>query len=164
MISRLVASTLFVACVSSVTVACSSSDPAPSGSSGPGGGPTACESDTRKDVYVAGLSRAATDVTVKLVDAKPAPLVKGSNELMVQVLDAGGKPVDGATLTFTPFMPDHGHGSSAKPEITPMGSDGKYQIKNIWLPMAGLWKLTFGVTTPGAAAPQDVSFSFCLDG
>lgn len=144
--------------------ACSSSDPAPPPSSSGGPGATACEKDTRKDTFTSGLSKSAGDVTVKLMDAKPAPLVKGANELVVQIVDGAGKTVDGATITLTSVMPDHGHGTSAKPEITPMGSNGTYAVKNVWLPMAGLWTLTFGVTLPGGSAPRDVTFSFCLDG
>jgi hypothetical protein len=59
-------------------------------------------------------------------------------------------------------MPDHGHGSSVKPAVTPKGG-GTYDVTNVYLPMPGLWRLTVTVQMPNAA-PQDAAFSFCIDG
>lgn len=134
-----------------------------SSSSGSSGSLTACQKDTRKDTYAASLSKAGPTFTVRLLDAVPAPPVKGTNAFTVQVVDAAGKPVDGATLTLVPFMPDHGHGSAVTPVVKALGADGKYTVEKVYLAMAGLWELRFNVTAPGAA-PSDVTFSFCLDG
>lgn len=147
---------------SSFVFACSSSDDGgSSGSSGQAGG-GACAQDTRKDVYTAGISKPADALVVRIVDATPAPPAKGMNAMTIQVADGAGKPVDGATLTLTPFMPDHGHGSAATPVVTAKG-DGKYAVEKIYLPMAGLWTLTVKVEIAGAA-PAQTTFSFCLDG
>lgn len=127
-----------------------------------GGAATACEKDTRKDVYTAGVSKQASALSVKILDAKPGPPQKGTNGMMLQIADPAGKAIDGATVTVTPFMPDHGHGSAVTPVVTPM-SGGKYDVSKVYLPMAGLWRLTVTVQMPGAA-PQEVAFQFCVDG
>jgi hypothetical protein len=123
---------------------------------------TACSTDTRKDVYAAGMTKPAGPLTVKLVDSDPGPPIKGTNTMTVEVTDASGAPVDGAKLTVTPFMPDHGHGSSVVPTVTPSGG-GKYVVANVYFVMAGLWRVTFSVQS-GTAPEADAIFNFCLDG
>jgi hypothetical protein len=124
----------------------------------------ACAADNRKDIYTAGLSKptATGGLSITLMEATPAPPQKQSNALVLQVIDAAGKPVDGATLSVTPFMPDHGHGSSVKPTVMPMGG-GVYDVSNVYLPMPGLWRLTVTVQMPNVAA-EDAAFQFCIDG
>lgn len=124
----------------------------------------ACAADNRKDIYTAGLSKqtGAGGLSIKLMEATPAPPQKQSNALVLQVVDAAGKPVDGATVSVTPFMPDHGHGSSVKPTVMPMGG-GVYDVSNVYLPMPGLWRLTVTVQMPNVAA-DDAAFQFCIDG
>jgi len=146
-----------------VTACSSSDDGGSSGTSGTSGTTGACATDTRKDIYTAGLAKQTSGaLSVKLMEATPAPPAKQSNALTFQLTDAAGKPVDDATLSVTPFMPDHGHGSSVKPTITPKGG-GTYDVANVYLPMPGLWRLTVTVQLPNVAA-QDVAFSFCIDG
>ena len=142
--------------------ACSTNDggsePGPSGST-----TSACAQDTRKDVYTAGLSKqTAAALSVKIMSATPAPPAKLSNELSLQLLDASGQPLEGATLSVVPFMPDHGHGSAVKPTVTPKGG-GVYDVTKLYYPMPGLWRVTVTIQLPNAV-PQDVAFSFCIDG
>src|SRR5687767_14054395 len=75
----------------------------------------ACANDTRKDVYAAGLTKQSSGLSVRIMDATPAPPHKGTNALKLQVLDGNGKGVTGAILRITPFMPDHGHTSAVTP-------------------------------------------------
>lgn len=124
---------------------------------------SACAQDTRKDVYAVGLTKkTAASLSVKIMGATPAPPAKLTNELSLQLLDAGGQPLDGATLSVVPFMPDHGHGSAVKPTVTARGG-GLYDITNLYYPMPGLWRVTVTVQLPSMAA-QDVAFAFCIDG
>ena len=139
------------------------SDEAGSSSGTSGSGATACERDARKDAYASGLAKTGASFTVKILDAQPAPPTKGTNVLTLQVMDAAGAPVNGASVTVVPFMPDHGHGSAVMPVVTALGADGKYTVEKLYLAMAGLWELRVNVTAPGAA-PSDVTFAFCLDG
>lgn len=146
-----------------VLAACSSDESSSSSSSSSSGTPqTACQKDTRKDIYTAGMTKKASTVSVQIVDATPSPPAKLMNTMNVKVTDAAGNPVDGATISVTPYMPDHAHGSSVTPVVTPKGG-GLYAIEKLYYPMAGLWQVTLTVTTPGAS-PQDVVFNFCLDG
>jgi len=149
---------LFIA----TTAGCSGDD---EGSQNTSGAPpaTACAADARKDIYTAGLSKPAGDLSVKLVESRPGPPTKGANAMTLEILDAGARPVDGATITVTPWMPDHAHGSGAKPVVTPMGG-GKYEVENVYLAMAGLWQIKIAVQPPGGGPLQETMFQFCLDG
>jgi hypothetical protein len=159
---RFAARPLVPSLVLALLLAACSSSTGDGGTSG-SGTTSACATDDRKDIYTAGLAKQTSGaLSVKLMDASPAPPAKQSNTLTFVVTDAAGKPVDGATVSITPFMPDHGHGSSVKPTVTPMGG-GTYDAKNVYLPMPGLWRLTVTVQMPDVAA-QDVAFSFCIDG
>ena len=61
-------------------------------------------------------------------------------------------------------MPDHGHGPSVIPQVTPMASQqGTYQVEDIDLFMAGIWANTFTVT-PSSGTPESAVFTFCVDG
>jgi hypothetical protein len=143
---------------------CSSSDSGSSNASGAttSATQTACSTDTRKDVYVAGMTKPAGSLTVKLLESDPGPPIKGTNNMTVEVTDAAGAPVAGAKMTVTPFMPDHGHGSSVVPTVTDSGG-GKYVVSNVYFVMAGLWRVTFSVVV-GTAPEADAIFNFCLDG
>ena len=142
--------------------ACSSGGgDAPNGSSG--SPPSACAQDNRKDIYIAGLAKqTAGSLSVKIMEATPAPPAKLTNAMTLQVVDAAGLPVEGASLSVVPFMPDHGHGSAIKPTVTPKGG-GVYAVTNLYYPMPGLWRVTVTIQMPNIAA-QDVAFSFCIDG
>jgi YtkA-like len=144
--------------------ACGSGDGGGDGASGStGSAPSACAQDNRKDVYTAGLSKkTASELSVKIMESTPAPPAKLTNAMTLQLLDAGGLPLDGATLSVLPFMPDHGHGSAVTPTVTPKGG-GVYAVANLYFPMPGLWRVTVTVQLPDTA-PQDVAFSFCIDG
>ena len=136
-----------------------------SGASSGSGAASVCASDPRAEAYAVGLEGKAADGAVKIrfVDAMPAPPSKGNNTWTVQVLNGADQPINGATIELTAFMPDHGHGSSTKPTVTPMGSDGTYQLALVNLFMPGIWQITFKVTPPQGMADA-VVFTFCIDG
>ncbi|MBX3209427.1 MAG: FixH family protein [Labilithrix sp.] len=143
-----------------LSAACSGDDDGDSGAPPPA---TGCAADDRKDIYTAGLSKPAGALSVKLVDATPGPPIKGTNAMTIEVLDAGGQPVDGATVTVTPWMPDHAHGSAVKPVVTGLGG-GKYTVEKVYLAMAGLWQIKIAVQPAGGGPLQEATFQFCLDG
>jgi hypothetical protein len=119
--------------------------------------------DARADVSGPGLTKMtqAGTFTVKLSALDPVSPAIGTNVWTLDVTDAAGKPVEGATFTIKPWMPDHGHGTQIVASATPMGVPGEYQIKPLYLFMAGLWQITFTVQA-GTAAADTVVFSICL--
>ncbi len=140
--------------------ACSDSDD----DGGSGATPaTGCAADGRKDIYAAGLTKPAGTFTVKLVEATPGPPIKGTNAMTLELLDAEGRPVDDATVTVTPWMPDHAHGSAVKPEVTSLGG-GRYSVEKVYLAMAGLWEIKVSVQPAAGGVLQEATFQFCLDG
>ena len=122
-----------------------------------------CAEETRADEFVLGLTKAGAQsrLEFKLVSSDPAPPARGDNTMIIQLstMAAPIQPVSGATMSVTPFMPDHKHGSGKTVTITPMTEAGQYKLEpvNLWMP--GLWEVTVRVT--GATADEAV-FRFCL--
>jgi hypothetical protein len=148
--------------------ACGSGGGTTGGSGGTGGQTTqtsVCSSDPRAEAYAVGLAQKSMDgtVTVTFVSAEPAPPAKGGNTFTVDITDAMGKPIDGATVAVKPFMPDHGHGASVTPTVSPRSQAGRYDVTNVELFMPGIWEITFTITATGGA-PEPVKFTFCVDG
>ena len=125
-----------------------------------------CATETRADTFVVGLEKPgeAGKLDFKLLEATPAPPARGDNTWKVQVnsMAAGvaGNPVGGATMTVTPFMPDHAHGTPIQVIVTPMTTTGDYQLSpvNMWMP--GLWETTMQVQAGGVS--DTVVYRFCI--
>jgi hypothetical protein len=124
-----------------------------------------CAAESRDDEFVVGLEKLgqAGKLRFKLLSATPAPPARGDNTWVLQLTAVGGgtpgAPVTGATMTVTPFMPDHQHGSPKTTAIQPMAEAGHYQLApvNMWMP--GLWETTINVS---GADGDRVAFAFCL--
>jgi hypothetical protein len=107
-----------------------------------------------------------------MVEGPPAV---GTNTWTLKLLDQSGAPITNATFPpgtiapwpaawpvgVYPYMPKHGHGSSAWPMIT-NNMDGTYTIDNVYLFMAGLWQININVKA-GTQADSTV-FGFCVQG
>ena len=124
-----------------------------------------CAEETRADAYAAGMEKQGDKglIRVRLVAGEPAPPAKGENAWTLQITDAAGAPVDGATIVVTPRMPDHGHGSAKTPVVTAGGAAGEYEVTAIDLAMAGFWTVAVEVTT-AAGESDTVTFGFCVEG
>lgn len=148
-----------------VCAACGTSDSGatPAADAGASDATFTCDQDPRVAAYAAGMGVASDSgaLHVTLIAADPAPPVKGPNTWKVRLTDAAGQPVSGASVDVKPFMPDHGHGSSTKPTVTP-GADGAYDVTGLVLFMPGVWRVTFAVT--GASPADAASFFFCVPG
>jgi len=124
-----------------------------------------CATETRADSFAVGLDKhgAAAALDFKLMQADPAPPARGDNiwQLQVSAMSGGtvGATVAGATLTATPFMPDHAHGTPIQVVITDKGG-GMYQLSpvNLWMP--GLWETT--ITATSASGSDQAVFRFCI--
>ncbi|MCA9671965.1 MAG: FixH family protein [Myxococcales bacterium] len=100
-------------------------------------------------VFAPGLSFATTDglFTVTFRSASPAPPARGDNAWTVALSDASGAALGGATLTITPTMPTHGHGTSPPRFSAVAGSeDGVYDIPPMDLFMPGPWRNLFTIS------------------
>jgi hypothetical protein len=124
-----------------------------------------CMNEPQVDVYQPNLTKTSADGTLQvvLVSADPIPPAQGTNTWTIRVEDATGTPLQGATITVTPFMPEHGHGTSVVPVVT-ANADASYTVSSLYLFMAGLWRVTFTVTPEDAASPASVAFFFCVQG
>lgn len=125
----------------------------------------ACIAAGRGETYAVGLTHtgATGALTFKLMSATPAPPGFNDNTWVVELSAAGsgsGTPVTGATITVTPFMPDHQHGTGIKAKVEAMATPGQYKIApiNLWMP--GYWEITLDVQ---AGSVHDSSvFKFCI--
>lgn len=122
-----------------------------------------CAAETTDDEFVVGLAKVGESqrYEFKLMAADPAPPSRGDNAwtLQLSTMAAPATPVAGATLTVTPFMPAHEHGSGKTVEVTPLTEAGQYRLSpvNLWMP--GVWETTIRVT---GAEPDRAVFRFCI--
>src|SRR5689334_11535282 len=104
--------------------ACGSSGTGPSDAAIPitgSDGAIGCLNDRRADTYAANLTKTGTSglFTFTLAESMPAPPAKGTNTWTLKLADGAGHAVTGATFKVTPYMPDHGHGTSVVPQASP---------------------------------------------
>jgi hypothetical protein len=127
----------------------------------------ACEAAGRGDLYRAGLEHPgiAGKLDFKLMSADPAPPGRNFNTWVIQVnaMSAGvvGAPADHATLTVTPWMPDHQHGAGAYTvQVQAMPDAGQYKLTqiNTWMP--GYWEITIDAEANGVH--DSVVYRFCI--
>lgn len=145
--------------VSALVVGCSSNStgtdtptPAPTTTDTSTTPTVSCENDPRVDTYVANIEKTSpSGMRVTLVSSDPAPPIRGTNNWVLRVENA---PSD---ITVTPFMPDHGHGTSVKPTLESTGA-GSWNIKNLYFFMPGVWRITVSSGTDSA------QFFFCVAG
>lgn len=138
------------------------------GESGSGGvdaddAPVNCAEVTGVDTFTVGLDKTGDGnvLDFKIMQATPAPPARNDNAWVVQLnAISGGAPVDGATISVTPFMPAHQHGAGKTVKIMPMPTAGQYNLSpiNLWMP--GVWETTIDVTS--AAGSDKVVFKFCI--
>jgi YtkA-like protein len=125
-----------------------------------------CATETRAVPYTADLSRPSLsgNSTVILMKIVPATLTKGLNDWTVKILDASGAPEGGLTIKAVAWMPDHGHGPSVQPVVTPVnGQSGVYLATPVDFFMAGYWEVTF-TWQPATGAQESAVFPICIPG
>ncbi len=124
-----------------------------------------CSTIMGTDTFVVGLEHqgAAGLIDFKMMSAMPAPPARDDNtwiiELDTMTNGVVGNPIDGATMTATPFMPSHQHGTPKQVVITPTGTTGQYQLSpvNMWMP--GVWETTIKVSAPQS---DTAVYKFCI--
>lgn len=110
------------------------------------------------DEYMDGITKAsdAGAFTVSLT-SDPSPPIKGVNTWTLMITDGGGAGVEGGTITVTPWMPAHGHGSNSEAVVTADGG-GQYTVTPVDLHMAGVWDTTIAIDD--GMAMDEVHFVF----
>lgn len=125
-----------------------------------------CELEERDDEYVAGMEKVGAEgMTFRLVSSDPAPPSRYDNTWVIEIVDDTGAAVDDGDVEVTPFMPDHGHGTSIPAVITPDPDvDGRYLVEPVNMFMPGLWEVTIRATPAGGTAVDRDSavFTFCI--
>lgn len=121
-----------------------------------------CEGDPRVDVYTANLMKKSASGAYRIVLAKadPGPPAIGVNAWTIRAEDAAGTATPSATLRVLPFMPDHGHGTSVKAQISSL-PDGAFSVTPLYFFMGGVWRVEFN---PAAGDADPVDFYFCVPG
>jgi hypothetical protein len=149
--------------------ACSgdSSDPDAAAKSGDLQGTVSCEQDPRVDAYQ-GLAKAGDlgVLSFRLAQVEPAPPAKGNNTFHLDITDASGTPVEGA-LKVDLKMPDHGHGTSVKPNVSFDPATNEWTLEPLYLFMPGVWRIQLeaydGAAITGAPLDRTALF-FCIEG
>ncbi|MBV8762098.1 MAG: FixH family protein [Deltaproteobacteria bacterium] len=124
-----------------------------------------CSTVMGADTFTTDLHHAGTAgmINFKMTSATPAPPARDDNTWIIELdsMASGvvGNPIAGATMTATPFMPSHQHGTPKQVVITPMSTAGQYQLApvNMWMP--GVWETTIKVTSPQT---DSAVFRFCI--
>lgn len=68
--------------------------------------------------------------------------------------DEARTPVEGALVTMSCFMPEHGHGMLREPRSDELG-EGKYRVNGFLLHMDGYWTVSVNLLVDGLAATAD---------
>jgi YtkA-like protein len=128
---------------------------------------TACMTSGRGDTYAVGLQHTGVNALYifKMMSATPAPPGRNLNTWVIQInWEATSDPVTKASLTVTPFMPDHQHGpGDVMPQVMELATPGQYQISDINTWMPGYWEITLDATGPVSAPAEDSAvFKFCI--
>lgn len=123
-----------------------------------------CTTEPRAQAAVPGLVvRSAGGFGATLESLEPTLVKKGPNTWKVGLTDAAGNALPGASVKAMPFMPDHGHGTSAKVSVQDLG-DGSYVLTPVYLYMAGYWEITLTVVPADRQSDATLMFPVCVPG
>lgn len=121
------------------------------------------DSNTNSDTYADGLTKTGQmgKVQVMLANANPAPPDVGENSWVIEVMDADGQPIDGVTVTVSPYMPAHGHGTTPADYTGVTADGGLTEVGPFDLFMPGTWETTVKVE---GTVDDVATFTFDLEG
>jgi hypothetical protein len=97
---------------------------------------------------------------VATIQPKEALRVRQLQSMQVSIMDAQGRPVNGAAILIDGGMPQHGHGLPTNPRVTKDLGGGVYEIEGVRFSMGGWWEFKLAIT--GAAGADTVTFNFDL--
>ena len=80
--------------------------------------------------------------------------------LRVLVLDAQGRPVEGARISVDGGMPEHSHGLPTQPQVKGSLGGGLYDIEGLRFSMGGWWEVKLAIESQQGA--DRVTFNLSL--
>ena len=80
--------------------------------------------------------------------------------IAVLIVDADGRPVEGATIAVDGGMPEHRHGLPTQPRVKRALGGGVYEIEGLRFSMGGWWELKLAIESPAGA--DQVTFNLSL--
>jgi len=78
----------------------------------------------------------------------------------VRIVDANGRPVEGATIKVDGGMPQHSHGLPTQPQVNRYLGNGVYEIEGLRFSMGGWWEVKLAIEAPGGS--DNVTFNLSL--
>lgn len=93
-------------------------------------------------LYRDGLVATGEDgLQLTMIASDPSPPRVGANVWTFRLAFSDGAPSSGASVTFTPYMPQHGHGSPVDVHVVETG-EGVYEAAPVLFSMPGYWQMT----------------------
>jgi hypothetical protein len=117
------------------------------------------------DDYSAGMEKTSQNghFRLALMSSDPIPQDLTDYTWVMELRDAQGEAIDGATLVAEPFMPEHGHGTFPRTtDGVPNGQPGQFTLSDLDLFMAGTWKVELRIAAGDLS--DTVFYYFTLDG
>jgi hypothetical protein len=112
------------------------------------------ESDDAPD----GVPSAAGLYSVRLESPPAESPVNQLHVWHLELRDADGDPVTGATIGVEGDMPAHGHGLPTEPEARELGG-GRYELEGMKFQMGGAWFVEFAIDAPPGHDTVRVEFT-----
>ena len=78
----------------------------------------------------------------------------------VRIVDAEGRPVEGASIQVDGGMPQHGHGLPTQPKVGRYLGNGVYEIEGLRFSMGGWWEVKLAIEAPGGS--DNLTFNLSL--
>ena len=102
----------------------------------------------------------ANGVYTAILEPREPIRLRRMQNVAVRVLDAGGKPIDNASISIGGGMPEHRHGLPTQPRVTRSLGEGVYEIEGVRFSMGGWWELKLAIASPAGA--DSVTFNLGL--
>jgi hypothetical protein len=127
--------------------------------------PEAETSEVLGDTYTEGLEKRgdAELIRVALTTSTPTLKYAGAYTWLISISDDEGGAITGAEVVAVPTMPTHGHGTFPTMTLGDEVDPGRYQLVDMDLFMAGLWRIAIEVQW-GEGAVDTVQYEFDLEG
>jgi hypothetical protein len=84
-----------------------------------------------------GPRASAKGVYTAILEPREPIRLRQMQKVAVRVLDAAGRPIEGASISIDGGMPEHRHGLPTQPRVTRSLGEGVYEIEGVRFSMGG---------------------------